>query len=227
MPALVAQPGVLKAEFLFKVGEDANVMTRLYFTYTGTPPTDATCVTIANALLAGWNNAWLGHLVSSNSILGVKVTDLTTPTSGYGEYLATIPGTASADWNVAAAALLVNYAIARRYRGGKPRSYWPVMTYQDLTDAQTWVAGTLATMTTEWQTDFLDVILGSVTAGCTIVAQCNVSYYEGFTAVQNPITGRWKNVNKPRTVAIAPDVITGFTLNSKPGTQRRRQLHST
>lgn len=227
MPALVDQPNVLKATFAFKVTEDANVVSRLFFAYTGTAPTNATCHTIANAMAAAWNNAFLADMVSSNTIESVTVEDLTTPTSGVSTFIDGQAGTAPAGtWLPAATCLLMNLHISRRYRGGKPRVYWPLYTSVILQDAQTWDPTTLASTTTSWQTNFLDVILGSVTDGCTITDQVSVSYYEGFTAVLNPITGRYKNVNKPRTVAIAPDVVTGFTLNPKPGIQRRRQLHS-
>ena len=123
-------------------------------------------------------------------------------------------------------ALLQNLQIARRYRGGKPRRYWPVMVAADLTTPQEWDITTLATMTTEWQTSYLDVLLGSSYSGTTLADEVNLSYYHGFTLVTNPITGRGKNVSTPRAVAIAPDVITGFVLNSKPASQRRRNLHS-
>lgn len=226
MPPLIPQPGVLKAEIHFQVAEDHNVSTRQYFSYTGTAPADSVCATIAEAVGVAWRNAWLGHLSNESSQNGCTVQDLSTPTSGYGVDTLSAAGTATGAILPASAAQLMNYTIARRYRGGKPRAYWPVHVAADLSDPQTWDPGVLATMTTEWQTSFLDVLLGSSYSGTTLVHQVNVSYYEGFTPVQNPITLRWKNVAKPRTVAIAPDVITGFVLNSKPGSQRRRQLHS-
>lgn len=226
MPPLIDQPGVLKFEHLFSVGADLDVSTRIYWTYTGTAPTDAVCADIASAARSAWNNAWLGHLSASRATLGCTVRDLTSPASGYGESLITTDGGASAEDLAASTCLLVNYAIARRYRGGKPRSYWPVMIAADLSSPQEWDAGTLGTMTTEWQTDYLDALAGSSYSGTTLGVQVSISYYEGFTAVENPITGRYKNVSKPRLVAIAPDVVQAFTLNANPGTQRRRQLHS-
>jgi hypothetical protein len=226
MPALVDQPNVLKAEFLFHVGGDLDVSTRLYFKYSGTAPTDAVCTTIAGAMHAAWDNAWLGHLSNESSIEGVQITDLTSPVSGFGEELSHVLGTASGPPVAGGTALLQNFNIARRYRGGKPRAYWPILIAADLLTPQEWDPSVLATATSEWATSFNGVIIGSSYSGTTIVEQVNVSYYEGFTLVTNPITGRGRNVNKPRTVAIAPDAITGFVLNGKPASQRRRNLHS-
>jgi len=66
--------------------------------------------------------------------------------------------------------------------------------------------------------DFLAAASGTT----TITAWVSISQYAGFTAVQNVITGRWRNVPKPRTVAIAPDNINTFHLDLKPASQRRR-----
>ena len=195
MPPLVPQPGVLKVEHKFRVGEDLNASARLFFKYSGGPPSNADAAAIASEFRSAWNNAWLGHLSNQSAHLGATVTDLTTPTSAFGESLITSLGTASTAPLPGGVALLMNLPIARRYRGGKPRVYWPTNVAADLTDPQTWNAGVLTTMTTEWQTSYLDVVIG-FTSGTTVVGeQVNISYYLGFTAVENPITGRWKNVS--------------------------------
>ena len=226
MPALVDQPGVLRIKHYFSVGADLNVSTSLYFKYSGTAPSDADCAAIASEARSCWNNAWLGHLSSARAQLGASCQDLTTPSSGFGESLITSVGGGSAEDLAASTCLLVNYHIARRYRGGKPRSYWPTNIAVDLSTPHTWDTGVLATMTGEWQTSYLDVLVGFVQGGTTIGPQVSVSYYSGFTTPPVAPGHRAKNVSTPRAVAITPDLILGFTLNPKPGTQRRRQLHS-
>lgn len=226
MPALVPQPQVLQVVHHFVVSDDLNVSTKLHFKYSGTAPADASCIDIASAFRSAWNNAWLGHLVNESSHEGVSVTDLTTPTSGFGQSLIHTLGTANPPGVPAGTALLVNYSIARRYRGGKPRSYWPLMVAADLASSSSWILATLATMTSEWQTSYLDAMIGSTIDGCVIGEQVNVSYYEGFTTPPVAPGRRAKNISTPRAVAITPDPITAFVINPKPASQRRRNLHS-
>ena len=57
------------------------------------------------------------------------------------------------------------------------------------------------------------------------VEQVNISFYEGFTVVTDARTGRSRNVSQRRPDGPTVDVITGFSINPKLGSQRRRNLH--
>ncbi|MBA0087123.1 MAG: hypothetical protein HRJ53_19235 [Acidobacteria bacterium Pan2503] len=116
---------------------------------------------------------------------------------------------------------LVNLHIARRYRGGKPRQYWPFGVITDLNNTKNW--------NTSFQTAVNNAMIALNSAaiamawtGGNIAAPVNVSYYHGFTVVTNPITGRARNVPKLKAT---PDVdtITGQSCNQRVATQRRRQ----
>jgi hypothetical protein len=226
MPPLVPYPGCLKVEILETVLADLDVSTRLHFLYTGTAPSNATCATIAADILALANTNILSLMSAANDLRGVTVQDLTSATAGAGESLATTTGTRGAGPYLAAeTAALMNVVISRRYRGGKPRAYWPFGIAADLTTPQAWSTTALS--------DFnvgLDALVFGISAlsvsGTNLGAFVSLSYYHGFTAVTNPITGRTRDVPTPRTVALAPDLVTGFSVNAKPGSQRRRQLHS-
>jgi hypothetical protein len=52
----------------------------------------------------------------------------------------------------------------------------------------------------------------------------SVSYYEGFTSVTNPITGRTKDVSKLRTGGPVVDVVSAIIVANGPKSQRRRNL---
>jgi hypothetical protein len=45
-------------------------------------------------------------------------------------------------------------------------------------------------------------------------------------SAQNPLTLRWRNVPTYRTGTIPVDPVISSSLNPKPGSQRRRNLHS-
>lgn len=225
MPAPPAVPSVLKVIWRQQVGDDAEVGTRLYFTYTGSAPSDATCLLIAEQMWLAYSNYLTPLLSSDNALQGVDVIDLTSSTAGAAEYLARSAGTASPADLTAATCLLVNASILRRYRGGKPRSYWPFGVAADLTNPSEWSTAFLTAAQTALDT-FLAHCVAIVESGTTVAALVNVSFYESFLAVENPITHRWRNVPLYRTGAIPVDLVTGYVVNAKPGTQRRRQLHS-
>jgi hypothetical protein len=224
MPALPDYPNVLKVVHRFQSGADADVACSWHFGYTGTAPSNSTCDAIAAAVLAGAVTNFLPVMSDDVQLTGVTVQDLTSATAGAGESLGAHTGTRSGGPLPAAACVLINQPIARRYRGGKPRTYWPFGAAGDVASTQDWVSGSLTDFTAAIQLQ-LDVILAIVESGTTISDWVSISYYEGFTAVLNPITGRTRDVPKVRTAAIAPDVINTFLVNPKVASQRRRNLH--
>lgn len=225
MPALPDQPGILKITLLYSVGEDIAALCRFFLQYGGTPPSNASCVTIATTIRASHVTRLNPYMSSANSILGATVTDLTSPTSGFGEDLATTAGGLTANPLPAEACLLINLELARRYRGGKPRIYLPLGDSGELLDPTKWTTTFQNNVHTAFQL-FVDDLVAITTGGITISGLANISYYSGFTAVVNPITGRTRDVPKVRSAAIAPDPITNFSVNPRVASQRRRQLHS-
>lgn len=226
MPPLPDYPGVLRIETFFQVGADLNVRSRMHFMYTGTPPSNAVCTTIAG-LINGYGVTDLVPLLANeNALAGVAVTDLTTPTSGVGEFLAINAGTRGAGDPLAAeVCALHNLTISRRYRGGKPRIYWPIGIGSDLNSPSAWKGASITAFEVGLN-DYIISIIGTSSSGTVFGPFVSISYYDGFTSVLNPITGRTRDVPKVRSVAIAPDPITTLAINPKPGSQRRRQQHS-
>lgn len=223
MPALPDQPNVLRIDHDFSIGSDASALVRWHYTYSGGAPSDANCVSLAASIYAAWVTACIALLGDDNYIDGVRVTDLTSPTSGQGVHTASTVGTRSGDPLPAGAAVLVNMPIGRRYRGGKPRSYWPFFTGSDLASPQTWLSGSVTAVAGALEA--YDGALESLTAGTTdLAALVSISYYEGFTIRPTPpIAGvRAKNIPTPRSVAIAPDVILALNVSGRVASQRRR-----
>ena len=221
MPALPNHPGVLRYKALWLVGTDNEVSTVFHYTYTGGPPSAADAAAIAANMYGVFAVHVIGALNAANSLRGVSVQDLTSPTSAFGEDLALLAGTRSGGELAAGTAVLANYSIVRRYRGGKPRSYWPWGSDTDLATPQTWNSGGLTAFGTA--IDYIFSESTGFTSGTTVVGvPCSVSDYEGFTSVLNPITGRTRDVPKVRSVAIPPDVFGPVVINPNVASQRRR-----
>lgn len=223
VPALPPVPATLFVRLRVSLSADLDVLTRFYFSYTGTPPDDATCASFASSILTFAVDEFVPYMPTTSAIEEVEVTDLTSPTAGTGVSASHHAGTAVDQGLPANSAVLINLSIARRYRGGKPRRYLALGTIGDLATPQTWVAGSV----TNWLAAFDAFIADCLTltvAGCNLSQHVNVSYYESFTAVTNPITGRTKDVPKLRVGGPVVDAIVGASVNTKVGSQRRRTL---
>lgn len=219
MPALPPVPAVLKTQIQWTVGSDALVDTNLYFSYSGGAPTSTDCVSLAASIYGLWAAAhtWWAD---ANFLIGVKVTDLSSPSGGVGEHAQSTQGALGAALSPANIATLVNYVISRRYRGGKPRSYLPWGSINQLQTEQQWTASYISSADSALSTIFTGTT-GLSSGATTISNHVNVSYYSGFTVVTNPITHRSRNVPTVRTSPVV-DTILSYSVSPYLGSVRRR-----
>ena len=218
MPALPSIPNALKISLLWSISSDVNARTGLFFAYSGSAPNNAACNAFASAAFAAWG-AFGQDWDVDTSLTGVECVDLSSASGGVGIHSASVPGNLNAPIS-GASSLLVNYQIARRYRGGRPRSYLPWGDQTKVGNRQTWDATWVSTVTTHVE-DAIAGIVGQTSGGTTITNHVNVSYYDGFTVVTSPTTGRARNVPKLRTTPLV-DAIVGLSLSTRIANQRRR-----
>lgn len=219
MPALPNIPLVLRAQLHWQDNADTHVTSTLFFRYSGTAPNGTACNALAHDIddafapvATQWSN--------ETSLIGCVVTDLSTNMGGEGSDTTSVPGTDSGTQLAGGTCLIANYQIGRRYRGGKPRNYFPWGTSSDLNGRQLWTTS-FASACQSALSDAIAAITGESSGGTTITAHCNVSYYQGSRVVTSPTTGRARNVPILRTTPQVDD-ITGITINPAPGSQRRR-----
>jgi hypothetical protein len=220
MPALPPVANVLRADVLWTYGSDVSVSTRQYFRYSGGPPNSTDATTLGAAIfnaLQTMSSEW-GSAVTMS---GVRVTDLSSAGGGQGEHAGAQIGTGSGLPLNAGTAVLVNYVIARRYRGGKPRSYWPFFTIADLATPQTWLGASL-TRLDNGLSGFYAAVIGTVAGTTTITNHVNVSYYATSKVVISPTTGRARNVPQLRAGGPVVDVVNSYAASARPASQRRR-----
>jgi hypothetical protein len=221
VPALPSAANVIRNILRFTVSEDGQAAIRFFLKYSGTSPSNAQLATFAAGVGAAYA-AQLQPLASEGVILtDVKSTDLTSSTSGEGSSAEDVTGTRSGDPVDAATCLLESLHVDRRYRGGHPRVYWPFGVSTDLLTRQTWTDAFIAACATN-----LEVFYGTIAeltwTGGTIIAQVNVSFYEGFTNRAGP-TGRERAISTPRASAVI-DTIDGSVVQQGIASQRRRLL---
>lgn len=225
MPPLPSVPNVIRARVFFTLNGKPTQGVRLFFRYSGTHPTTTALNTLAHDLYTAFVTATIAAVLGNdNKLTGVVLEDLNSTTGAVGSYFHTTNGTAGAEYLPPEVAFLVSNEIARRYRGGHSRTYWPFGTAANLSAPNSWAATFVTLVHTKVQAVYTTFI-GKVAGGCTITAHVNVSYYSGFTSVQSPTTHRWRNIPTVRGAPLV-DTITAVVARVEPASFRRRRLAS-
>jgi hypothetical protein len=219
MPPLPPASQTLRTELEWSVGVDIAARSILFWRYSGGPPSASDASTLATEIYAA-GTGFQPLYQEGISLIGCTVTDLSASDGAQATHEATAPGQREGTGLAGATAVLANYTIARRYRGGKPRNYFPWGVGQDLSNQQQWGQGFLTACTNAWTT-FTGAVIGATGGSTAITSHANVSYYSGSRVVTSPTTGRARNVPIPRSTPQV-DTIVGFSFSATPATQRRR-----
>jgi hypothetical protein len=221
VPPLPPAQNVLFYKFRYTLGEDTSTGWGIHARYAGTAPNNAQLAVAAQSLFYAWTTPY-AHLTSSDTALtAISIQDLSSATGGFGIFEGTMVGTSTDAFLPAQACAVHNHVIQRRYRGGKPRCFIPVGTQIDLTDAQNWKASAVTAFHDAFGA-FMQSLTTVPPGGTSITGLVSVSYYDGFTSIEDPITHRWRNVPKLREGAPVVDPITSTVVSPRIGTQRRR-----
>lgn len=221
MPALPDVPKVLKVGVHFSDGVNDDILSRFFVQYSGTAPSSADLDDFCDALSADWSTSMIGLMGATISLTSIDAVDLTSALSAVGVQATTEVGTRDGHVVPIDAAVVTSYKVARRYRGGHPRGYWPFGVAEDLTNAQLWGAS------------FVDEVSSSYTAwraalethgwgGAGTLGFVNISYYEGWTIINRGVVPRAYNVPTLRGGGPLVDAIDTFQTRQRVGTQRRR-----
>lgn len=123
MPRLPDTPGVVKVECL-GTAESINIVNLFHLGYSGIAPTAPICADVASDVAASFEARFLPNMPAIYSLNKVVVTDLSSDTGASGEDDITgATGSAGANKLALSSCVVGSWQIARRYRGGKPRTY--------------------------------------------------------------------------------------------------------
>lgn len=182
---------------------------KFHVNYSGTPPTSGQMA----AYCAGVNDGWIGGIADicsvGVSLLKIEAVDLSSRTAAVGILDVTSFGTVLGAYNPANAAVLVDYDIAIRYRGGHPRTYLPAGVQADLETESTWLDASLSNFTAGFQ-NFLNFIENVTYDGFVFGGQC---FLQAVVTVPPPPAWRTPPVTR---------IITGFNVQKELASQRRR-----
>jgi hypothetical protein len=223
MPVLPPVAKVVRIDFHATYGSDTNVSNRLFFQYAGALSA-ADAQTWLNSIVTDWLADWVTNLVTAYQHTSAALTDLTSSTAAQVFNSTSQTGINAVQGVSAGTAAVVRHKIARRYRGGHPRSYFTGFGIANQVTPNTWSAGFITSFT-----GFFNTFTGHVATHAPVavgaVTFVNVSYFSGFTNHTFP-SGRIKPVPTLRVTPIV-DPVLSITVNPKLASQRRRDLQST
>lgn len=221
-PPLPPAGSVLKVVTYFQAGSSVDLGAHLYFNYTGSAPDPTGLTELATAINTDAVSALLGLVQTDGDIAGVRVYDLSVSDGPYGQDLTIHTGTRSGAILPVQVAATTNYTIGRRYRGGKPKTFWPFGVASDLAAPNAW-SGTAVTDFLAGVNAYIAAISSVVAGGVTVGPQSSVSYFQGFTNESYGTPVKYRRVPTPR-VTPQVDLVTGVSVPTRPGSQRRRRV---
>jgi hypothetical protein len=205
MPPLPPIANVLKMQCL-GTNEGQNWANVFHALYTGGPPTAEQCALIGADIFDMYDGSILRQVQENFHLTEVKITDLTSDTSGAGEFTGDSAGGLTGSPMSAQVATCVSWPIARRYRGGHPRTYVPGPRSTDLVDSSHWKPAYLAALQS---------------AAATFRTLVNAFTGDGVTTLQLGAVSYVLN-NAPRVAPLFFPFVTDPSVHSRVDTQRRR-----
>jgi len=197
---------------------------RFYLSYAGSAPTAGNCSTIASDIATAWGTNIAPIVGEDWGLSQVDVLDISSLTGASGQWTGSITGSWSGTSLPSSAATNVEFDIARRYRGGKPRIFWPPPSTTAMADAGHWSTGFVADVTSN-NAAFWAACAAISVGAVGVMAHVNVSYYSGFKNITNS-SGRTRAVPQYRTAALV-EAVNGYAIKSVIGSQRRRRIATT
>ncbi len=210
----------VRVRLIYTPGAAGEAGSRFYLSYSGSAPSGANCTTLASDVASSWASHIAPVVNEAFTLTEVDVLDIATDTGLSGQWTGSNAGTRSGTPVPTQVTTNIEFDIARRYRGGKPRMFLPGGVMADISTNATWEGSFLSAVNTAVG-NFIDVIEGESIGSMGTLQHVNLSYYKGFTNITNS-SGRERAVPTYRATALH-DNVTGYAAKAVMGSQRRRR----
>lgn len=197
---------------------------RFYIGYSGSAPTGSNLNTLATDISDAFSTDLAGEMSQNFALKEVDCLDIASYSGASGSWSGNINGGQSGTPLPLQVATNIEFEVARRYRGGKPRIYLPPSDTGNLQDAANWSASYVTAMNTNIAAFFTAIEALSIGAIGSLT-HVNVSYYQGFTNHTNT-SGRSRPVPTYRDTPVI-DTVTGYNTKQLLSSQRRRRTATT
>lgn len=215
----------VRVRLIYNQANPAEGGNRFYLSYTGSAPTGANCTTLATDVGAAWTSHLASLVATAYELTEVDVLDIATDSGLSGQANPASGGTISAPELPGSCATNIEFNIARRYRGGKPRMYLPPPAQEQLQNQASYTATHVANSSAGAAAFFAELEGLSIGAMGTL-QHVNLSYYSGFTNVP-PVPGRRAKVIPNYRATALHDNVVGYSAKTIVGSQRRRRTSTT
>lgn len=206
---------------LFDIGASDNRGASFDIEYTGGPATTDDLTAVADGVEATFVTDLLGQLSTNNSLVEVLVNDTSQPELPEGRWSGSEVGTRTGAGQIAGQSSVLVYNIARRYRGSRPKGFWPFGTATDWANSESWTSDFISGLEASWA-NFITSLGELAGLGITLGAQVGISYTgPPYHVVTSPTTGRGRNVGTPKDPPVVFPV-SSVTCSKRFGSQRRR-----
>lgn len=222
-PPLPASPCV-RVRLIYGGSGSQQAGSRFYLSYSGSAPSGANCATLATDISGAWGTHISPKITSIYGLVEVDVLDIATDSGLSGSWTGVVGGSAGSSVIPSNTAINVEFDIARRYRGGKPRMFFPPSDPSNLENDNSWTGAFVTAMTTATAAFFSEIEALDIGSMGTL-AHVNLSYYKGFTNLINS-SGRERAVPTYRDSALL-DTVDGYATKVVVGSQRRRRTSTT
>lgn len=188
MPPLPDAPGVAMVKMFGTIG-DHTCEQIVHWKFSGAA-TDNDMIDLATQWQGAWESEWMNfgtEYVSTDCALAyTTATDLTSPSSAFGQYTHAQAGNSDERCS-ANDAILLSHNVAMRYRGGHPRTYVFGATNDNVADgSQTWIDGVVAQALAAWEYA-VTAVLDTTFPVITDLAVGALSYYTGGALRASPL----------------------------------------
>jgi len=196
---------------IFGSHQGVGILHLMHFAYTGTTLSQGNAQAVADGIRSTWNASIAAIAGTQTNYTLFEVADLSSRSGVIAQNNVAVVGTAASTSPAAVSiCLVVSWTVGYRYRGGHPRTYFPLSSQNLVTDGRHVSTGTTnshAAAWNAWLQAFNAITLSGST--CTLTYY---SFYSGHTADGKPIV-------RPTPV---PHAITGARVTNRIDTQRRR-----
>jgi hypothetical protein len=213
----------IRVRLIYNDGDGQLAGNRLYFSYSGSAPSPANCVTLAGDVESAWASHIAGLCASGQyDLTEIDVLDIASDSGSSGQWTGSSGSTRSGTPLPLQCATNIEFNIARRYRGGKPRMYLPPGVTGDLATGGQY-GGTFVSAVNTAVAAFISEIEALSIGSMGTLQHVNLSYYSGVYTTTPPWRGPgFKYPPKYRSEALL-DTVEGYACKTEVGSQRRRR----
>ena len=219
------ESNVVRVRLGYVTSAGTDMGSRFYVGFAGSSPSTSDCATLAGDIATAWNTNIASLIYELVTLVSVDVEDISTHTGNFAAVAVSHSGTLSGSTLTANAATNIEFDIAQRYRGGKPRMFLPPPDDSTLASLDKFSTGFIGNVNTGIAAFFAAIEALSVGSMGTLT-HVSLSYYNGFTNVTNS-SGRTRAVPKYRTPNALVYPVTGYACKAVVGSQRRRRTATT